>query len=96
MKRVSWAVVLLVGIIVGCGAGIALNDVVSPPATAQASAGAQRWEHACDRIHADRVWERPLKAEYGNIGFQLVEAIPPTLTGENSEDWVLCFKRPLP
>lgn len=100
MDRKSVIILVLLGIIVGCAAGVVTHEAIEPEASAQAPWTGQRWEHICTSINPTKV--ENLTA-FGQEGWEMV-SVAPVKVGTIPEEmqwgsWVskhvVCFKRPI-
>ncbi|MDC0715637.1 hypothetical protein [Nannocystis bainbridge] len=92
MQPTSWRSIALVlaGIILGCSAN-AMRGAQAQPAF-PANPAATRWQQYCEHVDGDEEANERAQAA-GAQGFELAAL---SLYASNTDDLVICFKRPAP
>src|SRR5690606_21808468 len=88
-------VLIAIALLVGCGAGAAVHNVVMPVAGAQAHGS--RFQHHCTEVKWDQVLgEQEFRPELGAAGWELVTFVSAEkkgFGGSGTTRIVACFKR---
>jgi hypothetical protein len=103
MDRRLVTILVLLGIVFGCAAGVVTHEVMEPEAVAQEPYEGQAWEHVCTYVKSEEVAGFDAYAQYGAAGWQMVSMVPVgwsaflEMGGSSSlaaGSLVACFKRP--
>jgi hypothetical protein len=94
MNRKTVIVVVLLALVLGCAAGLVVNEAIEPPARAYTG---PTFEHRCTKVLWEDIDKPTITNDLGPKGWEMVAmstAVKKFFGGESVEV-ITCFKRPL-
>jgi len=93
MNRKTVIAVVLLALILGCAAGLVVNEAIEPPARAYTG---PTFEHRCTRVLWEDIDKPTITNDLGSQGWEMVAmstAVKPGFVA--TVEVITCFKRPV-